>query len=348
MRPKVKVFDFFCGCGGTSEGLRASGMEIVAALDSDRNAAATYKKNFPNVNFFRRKIEHFKTSDLLPWIEECGGSPILFSACAPCQPFSKQNRQKQAEDGRKHLLKHLHRFIRRFRPDYIFLENVPGLQNVSEEEGPFADFLRLLDREEYTYDRGVIESSWFGVPQVRRRLVLLASKTETISLPKPTHGGAEGTKKQVNVWDVIKDLPKIAAGEDHQSIKNHRAACLSELNLRRIRATPEGGGRLDWPSHLILECHKSHDGHTDVYGRLSKKRPAPALTTRCISLSNGRFGHPVQDRAISVREAACIQTFPRDFEFLGSLSSQARQIGNAVPVDLARAFGVHIIQHINS
>ena len=343
MDGKIKVFDFFCGCGGTSAGLKAAGMDIVAALDADKNAASTYKLNFPEVKFFRRKIQHFKTSDLQDLVSDCGSSPILFSACAPCQPFTKQKCEKPENDERRHLLRELHRFVKRYAPHYIFLENVPGLQKVSETDGPFSEFLRLLSRRGYQYDKGVVVSSHYGVPQVRSRLVLLASRVGPISLPEATHGDVAGLITPVNVWDVISELPAISAGESHASIKNHRAAGLSDLNMERIRATPVGGSRKDWPKHLVLDCHKDHSGHTDVYGRLIKDRPAPALTTRCISLSNGRYGHPEQDRAISVREAAAIQTFPNEFEFLGSLHSQATQIGNAVPVALARVFGEHII-----
>ena len=146
--------------------------------------------------------------------------------------------------------------------------------------------------------------------------------------------------------DWIGDLPKIAAGETHPTIPDHRAAGLSAQNLKRIRATREGGGNRDWPDELRLKCHEDATGYSDVYGRMSWDRPASGLTTRCISYSNGRFGHPEQDRAISVREAACLQTFPMDFQFAGSLSSMARQIGNAVPVRLAKAVGRHVAKHL--
>lgn len=148
-----------------------------------------------------------------------------------------------------------------------------------------------------------------------------------------------------SVWEAIRHLPPIAAGEIHPSIPNHRAADLSPLNLLRIKATRTGSIRKNWPAELILECHRDHDGHSDVYGRMAKNSPASALTTRCISLSNGRFGHPVQHRAISVREAACLQNFPMNFEFVGGLVSTSRQVGNAVPVAMARIFGKAISKH---
>jgi len=167
-------------------------------------------------------------------------------------------------------------------------------------------------------------------------------------LPAATHGLKNGLHPYSTVWEWIGDLPAIPAGGRDDGTRNHQAAALSARNLRRISSTPEGGDRRDWPEHLILPCHEGHKGHTDVYGRLSRDRPASTLTTRCISLSNGRFGHPTQDRALSVREAACLQTFPREFAFEGGLASMAVQIGNAVPVELARKFGETINEHVDS
>lgn len=158
-------------------------------------------------------------------------------------------------------------------------------------------------------------------------------------IPAPTHGpdAPEGGYTTVANW--IKDLPEISAGQTHPSDPDHSAAKLADINLQRIRATPEGGSRDSWPRSLWLECHKNYSGHSDVYGRLAWNKQASGLTTRCTSYSNGRFGHPTQDRAISVREAACLQTFPRSYEFTGTLTSKARQIGNAVPPRMAEAFG---------
>jgi DNA (cytosine-5)-methyltransferase 1 len=152
---------------------------------------------------------------------------------------------------------------------------------------------------------------------------------------------------KVREW--ISDFPPIGAGETHSTIPNHRAAGLSEINLERISVLKEGEDRMHWPEHLKLKCHSNgYGGHTDVYGRMRWDAPATGLTTRCVSLSNGRFGHPTQNRAISIREAACLQTFPRDFIFEGSLAEMARQIGNAVPVILAERFGRNFVDHLNA
>ncbi len=173
----------------------------------------------------------------------------------------------------------------------------------------------------------------------------MASRLGEITLPQPTHGPGTDNAAYPTVWQWIGHLPPIGAGERHPNIPNHQSAGLSEINLRRIMATPAGGGRLTWPENLRLPCHQDYDGHTDVYGRMRPNEPSTGLTTRCISISNGRFGHPYQHRAISAREGACLQTFPMDFIFEGSLTAVARQVGNAVPVLLAQNVGERFVQH---
>ena len=342
----IEVVDFFSGCGGTSAGLRQAGMKILLGIDKDKEAAATYKSNFPEAAFICRDIRDIFTWDLEPHLSRPRRSPLLFSACAPCQPFSKQTRDKSATDTRATLLDAFHKFVQRFRPEYVFLENVPGIQRLDPSEGPIGRFLKLLAELRYEVAYDVIDAAHYGVPQTRRRFVLTASLVSGVRLPEKTHGAEGGRKKLATVWDAIGDLPPIPAGGGDDSVPNHRAARLSRLNLERIAKTPEGGDRRDWSDELILPCHAGHSGHTDVYGRLHRDRPASTLTTRCISLSNGRFGHPTQDRALSVREAACLQTFPMQFRFSGSLVSMAIQVGNAVPVLLAQRVGEAIHAHV--
>jgi DNA (cytosine-5)-methyltransferase 1 len=346
---KIKVFDFYSGCGGTSAGLQAAGMEIVFGLDIDPDAGTTFRWNFPRAHFLQKDLTRLRANQLQALVSEHRSSPILFCGCVPCQPFSKQSpRRKKVEDDRIPLLSHFGRFIRYFLPDFVLVENVPGLQAISREPGPLPAFVRLLHNLDYQLAMGTIDCRDYGVPQKRRRFVLLASKIGCIELPPKTHGSGSGRKRFSTVGEWISDLPPIEAGEECASVLNHRAANLSPLNLRRIKATPPGGSRLDWPHDLALACHAGHSGHTDVYGRLRTDQPASALTTRCISLSNGRFGHPMQNRALSVREAASLQTFDRDFRFFGSLNSMARQIGNAVPTLLARRLGERFVRCANS
>ncbi|QLC23455.1 DNA cytosine methyltransferase [Parasphingopyxis sp. CP4] len=341
----MDVVDFFCGCGGTSAGLREAGMSIVAGIDFDPEAGRTFERNFPEACFFEADIQTFQYYDLVPLLPRDRTVPLMFAACAPCQPFTKQNTAKKVRDKRKNLLDELHRFVRAFRPEYILVENVPGLQKVRKDQGALGRFLKLLRSLSYRIDVQILRSQDYGVPQSRRRLVMVASLMGEITIPEPTHGPGRDCPEYEKVWTWIGDLPPIAAGEKHPDIPNHVAANLSDLNLKRIDATPEGGGRLDWPEDLKLRCHQNHGGHTDVYGRLHKDRPAAAMTTRCISLSNGRFGHPTQARAISVREAARLQTFDDDFIFCGTPNETAQQIGNAVPVRLAKVLGDTCMQH---
>lgn len=339
----INVFDFFSGCGGTSRGFQDAGLNPVFALDFDKDAAATYAHNFSDTHVENRDITKFRTKALKPLIESHQGDPTLFCGCAPCQPFTKQNTNKPEKDRRVNLLNSFGRFVRAYRPDYIFIENVPGFQKL-KKDSPLEDFRSVLDGLEYFHKVQVVAAQDYGVPQLRRRLVLIASRVADIDFPHPTHG-PDADARYSSVRDWIADLPPLSAGEENSKLPNHRAAQLSDLNLERIRAIPPEGDRSCWPERLKLECHKKHKGHSDVYSRMKWDSPASGLTTRCISLSNGRFGHPEQHRAISVREAACLQTFPREFEFFGSLSSQARQIGNAVPAKLAEVFGHHFNAH---
>lgn len=337
----IKVFDFFSGGGGSCKGFQDAGMDIVFALDNDGNARKTFESNFSRVEFCSEDIAKVPIDTLEPTVTKCEGYPKLFSASAPCQPFTKQRTIRPANDGRFNLLGEFQRFVEYYLPEYVFIENVPGLQNVKSTESPFADFLKMLDGFGYKKAVKVINSLDYGVPQRRRRLVVFASRFGGIRIPNATHG--PGTRNPVysKVMDWIRGLPEIKAGETDSTDSNHRAASLSELNLERIRIP-----RQEWPDRLKLKCHSNgYKGHTDVYTRMRWDHPASGLTTRCISLSNGRFGHPDQDRAISVREAACLQAFPRTFIFHGSLNAMARQIGNAVPVVLAKHFGQHFIRH---
>jgi DNA (cytosine-5)-methyltransferase 1 len=354
----IAVYDFFCGCGGTSRGFRKAGMDIAFALDIDQDAKNTFKRNFPSTVFCDKSIKDLTTSDLQDVLSKHHDNYKLFCGCAPCQPFTKQNTESPKQDDRKDLLTYFGKIIQTCQPDFVFVENVPGLQKVPKHKhGPFPAFEALLNSLEYNIDYGVIAAQDYGAPQLRRRFVLLASKLGKISIPEPTHGkGTDNPYK--TVYDAIHDLPAINAGGIYEGseILNHRAATLSEINMKRIRASHhDGGGRNNWPRELWPECYirekedgTTHSGHSDCYGRLWWHKPATGLTTRCISYSNGRFGHPVQDRAISVREAARLQGFDDDFEFTGNLNSMARQIGNAVPVDLAFAMARHFMEHIEA
>ncbi|MFZ2658611.1 MAG: DNA cytosine methyltransferase [Victivallales bacterium] len=350
----IAVFDFFSGCGGTSSGFQKAGMKIAFALDKDADAIKTFKHNFPEAKVHIKEISDLKSKDILPLIRENRrlGYKILFCGCAPCQPFTKQKTTKTSTDTRIMLLAEFGRQVKKYKPDYVFIENVPGLRKAGTMRyGPFHAFKKILNSMKYKMDYDNIAAQDFGSTQVRRRFVFIASKKKIISLPLPSHGLTDSPYKLVK--DAIADLPPIGHGEEHPDkihFPNHRASALSPINYERIRHTASRGRR-DWPQYLIPPCYKmkkdgtTHQGHSDCYSRLSWNAPAPGLTTRCISYSNGRYGHPEQNRAISAREAARIQGFTDNFIFLGSLISIARQIGNAVPVELAETFGRHILAH---
>ena len=344
----VRVYDFFSGCGGASCGFRDAGMQISFALDHNADAKASFKANFPKAHFESEDIRDTSVDSIKLRMMSERPDPVLFAGCAPCQPFTKQNtlRPELDKDERVPLLDEFARLVVGCRPDLVFVENVPGLQKLDSDSEPFGGFLSRLADAGYKADYRAVRLARYGIPQSRRRLVLVASRHGAIHLPDETHGPGTPNEQYATVRDWISHLPPIRAGEEHGEVPNHIAANLSARNLERVKATPEGGGHRDWPDHLRLECHKDFSGYSDVYGRMFWDAPASGLTTRCVSYSNGRFGHPEQDRAISIREAAFLQTFPEDFVFEGGLTSMARQIGNAVPVRLAMLMGEQFIEHL--
>lgn len=332
----MKAIDLFCGAGGLTLGLRRAGWAVVAGVDIDEAVKETYRNNNPGVRFVSADIRSVTDQDIRTLAGAIPGAELLLAGCAPCQPFSKQRRAGLRRRGDATLIGQFARLVMALEPRVVLMENVPGIAAVPG----FSSFRRLLKTLRdcgYACDHGVLNARDFGVPQHRRRYVLLAVRGPSAKLPSPTHDPASDA---VTVRETINRFPAIEAGDDNPSIPNHCAARLSDRNLRRIRATPpDGGSRRDWPKRLTLDCHSRTTGFSDVYGRMWWDRVAPTLTSRCNSLSNGRFGHPEQDRAISLREAAALQTFPDDYEFFGAKNRIAGWIGNAVPVSFAQALG---------
>jgi DNA (cytosine-5)-methyltransferase 1 len=328
---EVSVVDFFSGCGGTSKGFADAGLKVVAAIDHDEDSASTFTSNFPGATVLARDIRDVTVDEVDALIP--GKGVRLFSGCAPCQPFSRQNKYRSVSDPRRSLLQEFQKFVTALRPELVVVENVPGLQ-VASNDGPLGVFLNELSRQGYETDLAVLRALEFGVPQERRRLVVVASRIGVPVLPRPTHVVTKRPARTVR--SAIGHLRALNDGGVDRYDPDHAAMRLSEANKVRIRATPEGGDRRDWNHTLLSDCHLVHGGHTDAYGRMWWDRPASGLTTRCLSYSNGRFGHPEQDRAISLREAALLQTFPSNFRFQGSLTSKGRQVGNAVPPVMAK------------
>ena len=337
----MNAVDFFCGGGGMTRGLLNAGIHVQFGLDNNPNCQETYEHN-NGIPYLCRDIANVHAEELteeFPALLENG--ELLLIGCAPCQPFSKQ-RHAIGEHIAVNLLDEFGRLVRELQPCCVLIENVPGIQNRGHIV--FDRFLTLLNDMHYNTHYEVINAANYGVPQNRKRLILIASNEFEPDIPASTHG--EGLLPIETVRNAIERFPEISAGECDEHFFNHQSSALCQLNLDRIAATPhDGGSRLEWPENLVLSCHNNgHRGHTDVYGRMHWDEAAPTLTSRCYSLSNGRFGHPEQDRAISLREAAAIQSFPDDYQFFGSLQEIGKQIGNAVPVLLAQRIGEYILE----
>ncbi len=332
--------DLFCGAGGLTRGLRNAGISVVLGIDNDETCRLTYEYNNRPTEFLCSDLRAVDAKDIQRRLTGRIG-PLLLAGCAPCQPFSTHQRSAQADDER-YLLREVARITANLQPEWVFIENVPGLARV-RGFSTYSRFKSALVDQGYKFVDGTVDAKWYGVPQNRRRLVLVASRVGEPSLPGPTHG--KGKSPYRTVRDAIEHLPKLTAGQRHPTVPNHGAADLAAVNLRRLQLTPpDGGGRMNWPKSIALNCHKGREGHEDVYGRMRWDAPAPTLTCRCFSISNGRYGHPEQDRAISLREAASLQSFPEDYQFFGSTQRDlGAQIGNAVPVGLAEAIGRHIL-----
>ena len=334
----MRAIDLFCGAGGLTRGLLDAGVEVVAGIDVDPSVGETYELNNRPVRLLQRDIRNIDPEDLKVLLGTNGPSETLLAGCAPCQMFSKHQRSGRARGPDATLLAAVGRMVAAVRPGWVLIENVPGLVAVPGFS-TLRRFVRLLRSTGYSIAHGILNACDHGVPQHRRRYVLIASQECEAVLPTPEFGNGRRALETVRQW--IAHYPPIAAGDVHSAVPNHEASPLSRLNLDRLRVTPlDGGGRENWPSRLQLDCHRgSQNSFSDVYGRMWWDRVAPTLTGRCNSLSNGRFGHPEQDRAISLREAASLQSFPDDYLFLGTRTAIARQIGNAVPVRLAEALG---------
>lgn len=333
---KVAAVDIFCGAGGLTYGLRKAGIEVIRGIDIDESVRETYTRNNRRVEFLNKDVRKLNPRELVRGIDR-SKKLFLLAGCAPCQPFSSQNRTKCRRDPRRSLIRYFTRLVEKTLPDYVLVENVQGFINSSN---PYQnELVSVLRKKGYKYSERIVHAEEYGVPQHRHRYMLLASRLGEIQFPEPRYGPATGVDYKT-VRDAIRKYPSIEAGQAYGNIPNHKSRKLSELNLKRIKLVPKNGGsRYALPETLQLKCHKWHDGHSDSYGRMCWDKPAPTLTCKCNSLSNGRFGHPTQNRAISLREAAALQTFPDSYAFYGSDTAIAKHIGNAVPVLLATKIG---------
>lgn len=345
-RNQIGVIDLFCGIGGLSYGLKQEGFDIIAGFDIDKTCEFAYTHN-NEAKFFATDIARVRKSRIKKLFK--GKKIRVLAGCAPCQPFSSYAFKNKEKDPDKYdLLYQFGRLVKETLPDIVTMENVPQIMEFKLKP-VLSDFVSLLEDNEYEVSVNKVYCPDYGIPQTRKRLVLIASRIGKIELIPPTH-----TKNNyVTLRDAIGDLPEIKAGEASEEDPLHRAQSLSPLNLRRIKHTPYGGSWKDWPEELKLKCHLTEKGKSfgSVYGRMTWDAPASTMTTQCTGLGNGRFGHPEQDRAITAREAALIQTFPRTYKFFEneqavSLTKASRYIGNAVPPKLGRIIAMSIAKHL--
>lgn len=337
----ISAVDLFCGVGGLTHGLVQGGVSVAAGIDIDEDCRFPYEAN-NKAQFLQKDLQELTAADIAPLFEK--DKIRLLAGCAPCQPFSTYSQPGRAErsDGKWKLLENFGRTIEELQPELVTMENVPQLLG----HWVFKRFLKSLSG--YHVWHGVVRCAEYGVPQSRKRLVLLASQLGPVQLIEPTHAD-----RALTVRDAIAQLPSIPAGGAHPDDPLHVACNLSEINLRRIRASRPGGTWRDWPSDLLAECHEKESGKTypSVYGRMEWEAPSPTITTQCFGFGNGRFGHPEQDRAISLREAALIQTFPRHYRFVLDghaikFSTLGRLIGNAVPVRVGEVVAKSLVRHV--
>jgi len=342
----VSAVDLFCGAGGLTHGLLQAGIKVEAGIDIDEQAEYAFVTNNPKTKYLAWDVGRKKSRSIEKLFAE--GKYRLLAGCAPCQPFSKLT---QAIENHQcwDLLNNFARFVARIQPELVTMENVPELAERGEEV--FDNFVDTLKRLNYHVDWKIVKCEEYGVPQFRRRLVLLASKLGELKVPE---GRYHGENQWKTVRKTIGDLPPLKSGEEHPKDRLHVASKLSDLNLLRIKATsPDGGNRREWPAKLVLECHKKKTGETyhSIYGRMWWDKPSPTMTTLCTGIGNGRFGHPEQHRSITLREAALLQSFPKSYQFWPpdtklNRGAVSRMIGNAVPPRLAKALGQAIMEHV--
>ena len=328
------AIDIFSGAGAVSAALKKAHFRVIAAIDNDQAACDTYRLNHPKVRLYDKDICEIDPATIRgECLTSCGNSVDLMAICAPCQPFSSQNRKRES-DSRRYLLLEAARFVSTLKPKFLFVENVPGI--VSDEN---ADLLIKFQKEcgpGYQFSKPFrVNAADYYVPQRRIGCLLMATRGKSVpTLPPPL----TPTNKRLTVRHAISHLKSLSSGEYDKRDLLHAARNHRPIALKRLRHIPwNGGSRRDLPRHLKLKCHKNQNAYPDVYGRMAWDDVSPTLTTGCTDVTRGRFAHPEDNRAITLREAALLQTFPKDYRFTGSPKVIAQQIGNAVPYALIKA-----------
>jgi len=340
----LSAIDLFCGAGGLTLGLKQGGFNVVAGIEINPKIAKTYKTNHPTTKLLISDIRKVTGKEIfkLTGLKEID----LIAGCPPCQGFTKLTAKYHRKDPRDNLILEMSRLIEEMHPRIVFMENVPGLTNRGKPL--LNEFIKKLEVLGYLVNKDILQMADFGVPQSRRRLVLLAGKGFSISLPKRTHCYKGNREKKLEPWltlaDVIKNMRKpVTLSEAKkqggpQKFSWHVVRDLTKISIERLKAIKAGHGRDSLPSELRPKCHiKSNKGFQNVYGRLSWEQTPPTITSGCTTPCMGRFGHPEELRAISVREAALIQTFPIDYKFdTEYMGTACNLVGNALPCLFAR------------
>lgn len=332
---KPTAVDLFCGCGGLTVGLKEAGFQVLGAVEIDPLAVTTYKANHRGVKVWETDIRRLKPSELLDELDLKTGELDLLAGCPPCQGFSTMrtlNGAVKIEDPRNDLLLEFQRFVEVLRPRAVMMENVPGLA----KDRRFTEFRQKLKKIGYIGNHCVLNAAEYGVPQRRHRLIYLAGMGMEIPF-------ADKARSMKTVEDAIGGLPKAGeSGDPVHDMPEQRTPKVMEI-IRRI--SRNGGSRMDLPKKFKLECHKRCNGFKDVYGRMSWNAVAPTITTGCFNPSKGRFLHPEENRAITMREAALLQGFPRRYRFPAAKKiAVALMIGNALPPPFIAAHSKNIVR----
>ncbi len=340
---KIEVIDLFCGIGGLSHGLKNAEIVIKAGMDNDSSCQYAYENN-NDAKFICADIAEYDFSELRNYYSKNAIKVLV--GCAPCQPFSSHTKKspKKEKDNRWNLINYFTKAVEALEPEIISMENVVGIVNTDI----FREFQSQLRDMGYTVGYTVAYCPDFGVPQSRRRVVLMGTKGYPLPRLEKTHS----KENYITVKDVIGGLPRIDAGESYFNDSLHKARAFTQITLDRIKQSKPNGTWEDWDKKLLPKCYlkKSGQSYKNVYGRMAWKHVAPTLTTMFTSYGTGRFGHPEQNRALSIREGALLQTFPQDYNFGDEISfhNMSRHIGNAVPPKLGLAIGKSIINAIRS
>jgi DNA (cytosine-5)-methyltransferase 1 len=335
-KKRISAVDLFCGAGGLTFGLNKAGIDVCVGVDLDKSCKYAYERN-NKARFEPRSIADLTGAEVSSWFVP--GTVRLLAGCAPCQPFSQHTRGRDTStEPDWSLLDEFGRLVREVSPELVTMENVTPIQH----HEVFTRFVATLKQSGYKVAYGSIFCPDYGIPQERRRLVLMASRLGNVSLPKPTRT----PKTYKSVKDTISTLPKLAAGEIDPRDRLHLARKLTPLNIKRLKASKPGGTWHDWPKELRSPCHQKESGSSfrSVYARMTWGDPSPTITTQFFNFGTGRFGHPEQDRSLTLREGAMLQTFPKNYAFVPAgkpviMRSLGKCIGNAVPPKLGEVIG---------